>query len=518
MDFSEDGKTRQRFIYEMTDLSESLALCSVQTPPELARALVQALGDDHTDAWLEPCSGDGAFLRALSEYGIGKSRITAVDLNSTSRPADSLASTSRGIDFVAWSQNTERRFDKIIANPPFISLSKLDPALRVAALAVDGQFAGLIRPGSNYWCSFLCASLNLLRPGGGIAFVLPAAWDYANYAAPFRDKLTLCFARFEVHRTYSPMFDSVQEGSVVILADGYRIARQAHMERFEHESLVDLVNSISVKKKNQKPSVRATCGNSKHVHGVQILRDILSLPIGGVTGDAGYFLMTEEERQQRTLPEASVRPVLTRARHLVAAEITESKWQALRDQGERVWLFRPPPDLVGHPAVSSYLERPEDRNGCRRERFKIRQRNPWYWTPLPSRVDGFMSGMSRFGPWICFNGMSHLTATNTLYVVQFKPHLSEDERYGWAIGLLSSLARQYLQSCGRIYPDGLVKYEPGDLLGAPIPVPSQFDGAKPLYSKAIALLLRGREDEAMSIADKWLGRTAATTTLVRSNQ
>lgn len=66
----------------------------IQTPPSLAKALVAELSPK--GAVLEPCAGDGAFLRAL--------------------PADALwCEIKRGADFLTW----DRKVDWVITNPPW---------------------------------------------------------------------------------------------------------------------------------------------------------------------------------------------------------------------------------------------------------------------------------------------------------------------------------------------------------------------------------------------------------------
>jgi hypothetical protein len=64
-----------------------------------------------------------------------------------------------------------------------------------------------------HWMAFLTASLNLVRPGGCLGFVLPASWDFADYAASIRDEVFKSFERVEVYRCKRPLFDSVQEGA-----------------------------------------------------------------------------------------------------------------------------------------------------------------------------------------------------------------------------------------------------------------------------------------------------------------
>jgi adenine-specific DNA-methyltransferase len=83
---------------------------------------------------------------------------------------------------------------------------------------VDSSFA--LR--SNYWCAFLSACLRLLDTKGSLAFVLPAAWDYAHYASDVRRAVHQRFQSVEVHRSREPLFAEVREGCVVLVAKGYQ--------------------------------------------------------------------------------------------------------------------------------------------------------------------------------------------------------------------------------------------------------------------------------------------------------
>src|SRR4051812_10124613 len=98
--------------------------------------MVKALADGPTVEWLEPCVGEGVFISALAALGVEPDRITGLDLNSEPGGQDGLSKTSRGIDFLAWAMSTTQRFDRIVGNPPFVGLSKLDSELQKAALSV----------------------------------------------------------------------------------------------------------------------------------------------------------------------------------------------------------------------------------------------------------------------------------------------------------------------------------------------------------------------------------------------
>ena len=238
--------------------------------------------------------------------------------------------------------------------------------------------------------------------------------------------------------------------------------------------------------------------------GTRLLRDVMQIRLGGVTGDAHFFLLSEDRRTKLMLPTAALRPVISKARHLIAAKITAEVWRSLKENGERIWLLDPPRQVLDHPAVDTYLELSAENGGCHRDRFKL-ARDPWYRTPLPQRVDGFVSGMSHIGPWIALKAMPRLAATNTLYVVRFSGKITTDEKAAWALSMLTSEVRQRLKAVGRVYPDGLLKLEPNDLGSLPLPVPPRIEGAADYYAEAVKALLSDSPEESARMADAWFG-------------
>lgn len=471
--------------------------------------MVRALGDNPTDLWLDPCCGKGPFLTELSALGVPPDRIVAIDLESEPGPADKLACASRGIDFLKWSKQTYLRFDKIVANPPYVALSKLDARLQQNALSIIAFNGIRINKLCNYWYAFLCASISLLRAGGSLCFVLPAAWDYANYAAPMRRLISERFVRVEVHRSSEPLFESKQDGSVVVVAMGYDGSPVDRSKRFEYALAENLLTSL----RNSRVCLAQPLFESDPIEierrrngrgELRQLGDYANIHLGGVTGDAKFFLLTETQRMEKRLPVSALQPVLSKARHLISAEVTKGIWNRLKDADERVWLFNPPPEIIHEPTIHEYLNLGPSDGGCNRNRFKIRYRDPWYRTPLPNRLDGFISGMSNAGPWINFCRMPGLNASNTLYVIQFNDKLTYDEKAACAMSLLSSTAREYLESVKRVYPDGLIKYEPGDLVNVPMVLPSRVDQAMNHYKKAVHELLKGNFSKAQSLADSWI--------------
>lgn len=478
-------------------LASPPASCKVYTPADLADAVVRALSDGPRLRWLEPAHGKGAFLEAMRRLGVSKRRIVAIDLDRGPAPADHLAVTIRGIDFLRWAQETDQRFDRIVANPPFISIRELPRSLKdpaASTLDLDGRPIGC---GANLWYAFVVASLRLLKDGGSLAFVLPAAAQFANYSASIRRAVRDRFERLELFQCKRPLFTNVQEGTLVAIGRGYG-AQPCTVRRTTYRNREELVAGLS--HSGSRNGHKCPAGEVPHAPSTVRLDSVAKIGLGGVTGDASYFLMTEERRQFLNLPLRALTPVLSKAKHLRSATVDQMQWNQLRQYGQRIWLFNPTSGIINHPAVRRYLHLERGQGGCNREAFKVLIREPWYQTPLPRTPHAFLSGMSQHGPWLCINEMPRLNATNTLYVVTFKTETRESW-YMWALALLSSVALKQVRRLGRRYPDGLIKYEPGALSQVRLPLLKACADYRLTYTRAVTALLSDDLATAKAIAD-----------------
>jgi hypothetical protein len=486
----------------------------VQTPNVLADAMIKAIGKKETDTWLEPCVGNGALLSALSRFGVERDKIFGLDVAAHPQPNDRFGRISRGREFLRWSRSTRMRFNKIVANPPYVAIERLDPAIRKAAMETSLSVEVKITANGNAWYAFLCAAIRLLKEDGSLCFLLPAAWEFANYAAPLRESILDYFTNVEIFRTATPIFraEKVQEGAIVLLARGRHSQKRASSSgdvkpvyRYEVSSIDELVIALSSHERGDarvgkwRNSITAPSIRSSAEH--QPLGSILNIRLGIVTGDSSYFLLTEERRRELRLPLLAVVPVLSRARHLTSAQMTAVQWNQLKETGARVWLFNPPTRATADSSVQSYLRFGRN-GGCEIDNFKVRIRKPWFRCPAVNASDGFMSGMSSWMPWISFRGMPNLAATNTLYVVNFvDPLLKQSQRIGVAMSLLTSSVRDQMCQSGRAYAAGLLKYEPSDLLALQVPNIGKVVAGWSAYRRALRALSEGDELGCRKIAD-----------------
>lgn len=482
------------------------ASCQVSTPRAIADLMVSVLEPASTDAWLEPCVGSGALLRALSRAGVGRAQVRGVDLDPTPLGFDSLGMVLRGVDFLGWSLTTSERFSAIVANPPYMPLARSHPDVLAASRRIIGPASTGVGRGANTWYAFLCASLSLLADRGRLAFLLPASWEYADYAHKLRVRLSSLFRVVDVHRAEKPLFDTVKEGSVLLICKDFGVGRGAY-RRTLHQGAAGLVRALAPGQPTRRERRNAVAASTQPLTSIEAVpfESVFRIAIGGVVGDARFFLLNEARRVELGLPTGSLRPVVSRAKHLSTPLITPKVWETLRRNNERIWLFSPPAGLRAHPRVREYLRLSPSDGGCIRSAGKVAGRPQWSRPVMPTRVEGFLSGMSSAGPWIAFSRMPRLSASNTLYVVRTRSVAVRANRYVWALGLLTSSVREQIRMRTRRYADGLCKLEPCDINALMLPVPRSVMGARRAYVTALGALLAGDDKLAAGLADTWFG-------------
>jgi hypothetical protein len=280
--------------------------------------------------------GPGVFIACLKDRGIQKNKIVGIDIDPSIGAEDASATAVRGIDFFQWCVSTTQKFDRIVANPPYVAIRRLHPLLKQSLKPFETANDASFSARSNYWCAFLSASMRVLANQGSLAFVLPAAWDYAHYAYDVRRIVHERFQSVEVHRSRQPLFPEVQEGCVVLVAKGYwkSPSRSVRLNHRDSHALVTAL--LTGKSRSTAQRIKeASCASTSTP-----FSDLYSVRIGCVTGDAKFFLLRESDRVRLELPTEALSPVLSRSRHLTAAYVTAKEWQRLRDADDRVWPKR----------------------------------------------------------------------------------------------------------------------------------------------------------------------------------
>lgn len=226
------------------------ALSAYFTPPALAQATLAAIADLVGDAdgplrVLDPACGGGSFLVPTARMLIGRRVAAGMDAASACRD---VLTTMRGIEIepglarisaallrrmVAreWGVDADvaelvtcgdalaaqlpERYDLAIGNPPYGKVWR-SGAAKVRGLAGRADRGGH----TNLYALFVIRALDWLRPGGGLAFVLPTSFVAGPYFSGLRQEILdrAAVVRIDLHQQREDLFlDATQDVCLLVL-------------------------------------------------------------------------------------------------------------------------------------------------------------------------------------------------------------------------------------------------------------------------------------------------------------
>lgn len=224
------------------------SLSAYFTPPSLAAAAIEAARpffERPGATVLDPACGGGSFLvptaRAMILHSVASGtkigpacasaveRIKGIELDgglaslSTTLLADALKQdfgVAMATDTVVEMANAlevgiDARFDLIIGNPPY-SKVWAKGAAAISAFAGKANLGGH----TNLYALFVLRALDWLKPGGGLAFVLPTSFIAGPYFKGLREEILARanVVRIDIHQQREHLFiDAIQDVCLLVL-------------------------------------------------------------------------------------------------------------------------------------------------------------------------------------------------------------------------------------------------------------------------------------------------------------
>lgn len=476
------------------------------TPPAVVAALVRWAVRRDTDSLLDPSCGDGRFLAAhASATGVERDA-AAVQAAARQAPRAELHHGS----FFAWAAQTRRRFDCAAGNPPFIRYQTFNGKERRQALALCSSFGVRFSALTASWAPFVAATARLLRPGGRMAFVVPAAIGHAPYAAPLLEYLVLNFSYLHLVALRRKLFPALSEDCWLLFADGSggRAAeiRLTATESFRHcpvppaHAVCAPVEEwrktwqrrlrpylLGAEARHAYQSVAAAADAPLRDAGAVRVRTIAEVRLGYVTGDNRFFHLTPSAAAARSIPSGFLVPTVRSSRVLPDEVLTPETVEGWRNDDQPMLLLRIGKDATLPPPIRDYLATDDGQRASLA--YKCRHRKPWYAVPDVRMPDFFLAYMAGPRPHLVRN-MARATCTNALLAVTLRHRR-------WQTLLPRLWRTSFTQlSCeleGHSLGGGVLKLEPREAARVLLPLPKTAEALPEREIKdAVSLLRRWR--------------------------
>ena len=402
------------------------------TPEDAVRSLVSWVVRQPADRMLDPSAGDGRFL-ALHRRSVGIEQDPESAAVASKRAPWALVHEG---DFFRWAASTKERFECAAGNPPFIRYQRFNGAIRDNALklcrALGASFSSL----TSSWAPFLVATASLLKPGGRLAFVVPAEFGHAPYAQPLLEYLLSHFADVRLLAVRNKIFPNLSENVWLLFADGFGQSTDHFLfsitEKFMFSpSPPEYGRKVAVAEWQQwngrlRPFLLPERTQTLYQEAITRpttyrMGDIAQVSIGYVTGANDFFHLRPSEAAKARIPESFLHPTVRNGRLLIGNAITKSTVREWHRKDEPFLLLKVS-DVNRLPAsVRRYLASSSAREA--QSSYKCSNRDPWYVVPDVVVPDAFLSYMSGDGPMLVAN-RAKCSCTNSLHTVRLRKRIA----------------------------------------------------------------------------------------------
>jgi hypothetical protein len=503
------------------------------TDPAIARFLVQFAVRRQDDSVLDPCFGEGVFLRAAAERvatlgGAPGAQVSGVELDVQAYRTAKQVLVHNGplrgerlrlANFFDLDPAAHGHFSAVVGNPPFVRYQRFSGARRLLALSRALKAGVRLTELASSWAPFIVHAVTFLEPEGRLAMVAPAELCHAAYAKPVLHFLIHHFRSVRVLTFGRRLFPELSEDTVLVLGDGYGhesgslelvpLSGVSELGSVEPEQL----NGVSVQLHGSREVIRLIAyllperTRSLYVRlaedpEVTRLGALATSGIGYVTGNNDFFHLSAGEVRRFRVPDSVLTPAVCRASWLTGVVFSHADWKRLYLADNKALLltltgrFRKMPE-----GVRRYLEFGV-REGVDRA-YKCRVRQPWYAVPHVVVPDLLLTYMANRRPALVVN-RARAVAPNTLLCVRPTPHgkcSAETVGAAWWTSLTALSAEIEGHSLGA----GMLKLEPGEAANVLVPMPRLLlnnDRARHLVRELDRLVRREAVEEALDLGDR----------------
>lgn len=465
------------------------------TPPGIAEFLAAWAVRDPADRVLDPTCGESVFLLAAAQrlHDLGtptkevQRLISGIDLHGPSLRASREALEEKDFgarlvrsdffdlptpaqigDKVGWQ-------DAVIGNPPFIRYQEFTGTARAKGLAAALAQGVRLSQLTSSWAPTLVHAAAFLKPGGRIAMVCPAELLTVGYAESIRLWLQERFAVVKLVLFKELQFRDAEEQVILLVAEG-----QGPCGGFLVHQVDDAAGLAKSHLLDPMPATPASFGKwsdlalspqqrslLKRVHSEMVRLDTFGTPeLGGVTGNNGFFTLTELTRRKYGIdPKHLVAISPPGTRHLRGMGFSRGDWEELKLANERVWMLCPQGPLRAE-GLRRYIREGEDAKVY--EAYKCSVREPWWRPPVAPVPDLFFTYMSHRYPRLIAN-TSGATLLNSMHGIRIRSRKKAVIRNALPLIALNSATMAGAETLGRSYGGGILKMEPREAASLPMP-------------------------------------------------
>lgn len=460
------------------------------TPSWVAEAMV-AYVSQNTDLVFDPATGRGAFYEALLKLDKPEISFFGTDVDREVLKDTIYKQESCVVELRDFIKNPPpRKFKAIVANPPYIRHHRLDEETKAFVKKFSSVSTGFAIDGrAGYHIYFFIQALNLLEPGGRLAFIMPADTCEGKFAKNLWKWISekFCIEGVITFAEEATPFPNVDTNAMVFLIKNSKPTETLQWIKAHEAYSPDLFNFISsdfkkgnfetleiiTRQLNEGIATGFSRPERNHDDFEFYLSHFAKVMRGIATGSNEFFFLTAQQVKEIGIPKEFIQRAIGRTRDATNSILTVKDLEQLEKENRPTYLFSIN-GRDGFPkSVSDYLKVGEEMELPNRS--LIKQRKPWYKMEKREIPPLLFSYLGRRKIRFIKNEAGVLPLTGFLCVYPIHTNEKSINNLWQALNHPDTL--ENLNLVGKSYGSGAVKVEPGNLCKLPIPkhIVEQFE-------------------------------------------
>ena len=452
------------------------------TPPVIARFILQWGINGSSDLnILEPSCGDGVFLECIANDKMLYNSVTAVEYEEEeamkARAITLHDSEVVNANFHRFCLDTDKRFNLVVGNPPFIRYQYYNPEQQKLADEIFKRSKLKRTKLTNAWVTFVVGCSQLLTETGKMGFVIPSELLMVKYAQQLRQYLAKNFNKINIISFENLVFEEIQQEVVLLLCE--KNSTDEHL--IEHIEVKDADGLLSLDPHRLKfPTKKIDFHTDKWTYyflekeeldllekvkcNMPSIATYANVEVGITTGANDYFTIPKSIVDLYNLEEYA-RPMVGRSVQVNSLCFTNKDWQTNVDSEAKAHLLVFPSGVKknGNDGVRAYIENGE-KEGVNKG-YKTGIRDEWYIIPSIKLSDALFLRRNNQYPKFVLNEAKAYT-TDTMHRVFIKEGVNKK---AFVASYYNSLSFTFAEILGRNFGGGCLELMPSEVGGIYMP-------------------------------------------------
>ncbi|MGN1228754.1 MAG: Eco57I restriction-modification methylase domain-containing protein, partial [Prevotella sp.] len=429
---------------------------------------------------LEPSCGDGVFLECMRDENMLFNSVTAVEYEvSEADKARALGLHDTEVinqDFHRFCLDTDKLFDLVVGNPPFIRYQYYDADQQELADEIFKNAKLKRTKLTNAWVTFVVGCTQLLRDNGKMGFVIPSELLMVKYAQQLRKYLAKTFNKINIISFENLVFEEIQQEVVLLLCE----KNGTNEHKIEHIEVKDAEGLLALDPHQLRfPSKDVDFHTDKwtyyflekkeldllnKVKEATTISSFANVEVGITTGSNDFFTVPQSVVSMYQLDEYA-RPMVGRSVQVNSLCFTKCDWKANVASGAKAHLlvFTPDAKENGNDGVKAYLESGEAADIDKG--YKTSIRDQWWVIPSIKLSDALFLRRNNLYPKFVLNEAAAYT-TDTMHRVFIKEGVNKK---AFVASYYNSLSFAFAEILGRNFGGGCLELMPSEVGGIYLP-------------------------------------------------